>query len=232
MLLAENNHQRINLELDTFAACSGATTANITDAGQWNEPKQLDALSSSTDVVTLTIGGNDIGFVPFATACVTNVCNENSAIYASTVSAINSLGDDLEDTYEQVLGEIAEDGHLYVLNYPMMVPMDKQYGDLKNPICAYMAGSTELTAELGDWGDARAAQDIIARLNAAIELSVYNIHTNDPRIHYVDVSMEFEGKDICTLDSLFINDDVPPATFHPKTGGQKVLAETVRISMQ
>ncbi|HET6510120.1 MAG TPA: SGNH/GDSL hydrolase family protein [Baekduia sp.] len=64
-------------------SCSGATTADMTAAqdvtpGPANPP-QLDALSAATQTVTLSIGGNDIGFTsiiencasasPFGTPC-------------------------------------------------------------------------------------------------------------------------------------------------------------------
>lgn len=42
--------------------CGGATTAHI--LGPWNElPPQVDALTPDTALVTVTIGGNDIGYI-------------------------------------------------------------------------------------------------------------------------------------------------------------------------
>lgn len=42
--------------------CGGATTAHI--LGPWNElPAQVDALTLDTELVTITIGGNDIGYI-------------------------------------------------------------------------------------------------------------------------------------------------------------------------
>lgn len=46
----------------TDASCAGAITDDVLDS-------QLDALSQDTDVVTLTIGGNDIGFAGIALDC-------------------------------------------------------------------------------------------------------------------------------------------------------------------
>jgi lysophospholipase L1-like esterase len=44
------------------ASCSGATTRHVLDA--WNElPAQLDALRPDTRLVTVTIGGNDLGYM-------------------------------------------------------------------------------------------------------------------------------------------------------------------------
>ena len=55
-------------------SCSGATTANMTgsqstDAG--TNPPQFNALSAATKVVSLQIGGNDIGFTSIIENCAT-----------------------------------------------------------------------------------------------------------------------------------------------------------------
>ncbi|MFW6597793.1 SGNH/GDSL hydrolase family protein [Propionibacteriaceae bacterium Y2011] len=46
----------------TLAACSGATTADVTN-------QQLSSLRSTTRHVTITVGGNDVGFAPVLTEC-------------------------------------------------------------------------------------------------------------------------------------------------------------------
>jgi lysophospholipase L1-like esterase len=43
---------------------SGATTANVLTESQHGAPPQVDALDGSEDLVTVTIGGNDAGYVP------------------------------------------------------------------------------------------------------------------------------------------------------------------------
>lgn len=43
---------------------SGATTAHILTDSQRGAPPQIDALDGSEAVVTITIGGNDVGYVP------------------------------------------------------------------------------------------------------------------------------------------------------------------------
>ena len=56
-LLAE----RLKLTLDDVS-CGGAETAHI--LGPWNElPAQIDAVRADTQLVTLTIGGNDLSYV-------------------------------------------------------------------------------------------------------------------------------------------------------------------------
>ncbi len=65
-------HQLMRLRHLTLidVSCSGATTDHL--LGPWDKlPPQLDALSSDTKLVTITIGGNDVGFVGglFANSC-------------------------------------------------------------------------------------------------------------------------------------------------------------------
>jgi lysophospholipase L1-like esterase len=53
-------------------SCSGATTANLAGAQQvpgGTNPAQLNALTARTDLVTLGIGGNDIGFGQIILTC-------------------------------------------------------------------------------------------------------------------------------------------------------------------
>jgi lysophospholipase L1-like esterase len=44
---------------------SGATTAHVLADPQHGAPPQIDALDGSEDLVTVTIGGNDAGYVPY-----------------------------------------------------------------------------------------------------------------------------------------------------------------------
>ena len=56
------------------ATCSGATTEDMTEAQSTelgSVPPQFDSLSAETTRVSLTIGGNDIGFSEIIESCVT-----------------------------------------------------------------------------------------------------------------------------------------------------------------
>ncbi len=44
----------------TDVSCGGATTANILERGQFGAAAQLDAVTADTQLVTVTIGGNDV----------------------------------------------------------------------------------------------------------------------------------------------------------------------------
>ncbi|CPY86071.1 lipase 2 [Mycobacteroides abscessus] len=47
---------------------SGATTAHILTDSHNNDPPQIDALDGTEELVTVTVGGNDVGYVPFLAA--------------------------------------------------------------------------------------------------------------------------------------------------------------------
>jgi lysophospholipase L1-like esterase len=59
--------QRLGLDL-VDVTYSGATTAHVLSDRQNDEPPQIDALDGSEELVTITIGGNDVGYIPLLTA--------------------------------------------------------------------------------------------------------------------------------------------------------------------
>jgi lysophospholipase L1-like esterase len=58
---------RLNLQL-VDVTFSGATTAHVLAERQRGQPPQIDALDGSESLVTVTIGGNDVGYVPLLIA--------------------------------------------------------------------------------------------------------------------------------------------------------------------
>jgi lysophospholipase L1-like esterase len=95
----------------TFAACAGATTVGLRSS-------QLGGLSAATDLVTVTIGGNDADFVGTVIACrlgTDSACFDKldtaSAFIRSTLPAR------LDDTYRDIRTR-APNARLAVLGYP------------------------------------------------------------------------------------------------------------------
>jgi len=89
-LLLDDPSVTANLEPATFAACSGAVTADVTSPNPVNagEPDQRSHVDQFTDVITLTMGGNDIGFADLAVKCVLLDCYQE----ISWKEAIGSTG--------------------------------------------------------------------------------------------------------------------------------------------
>ena len=95
----------------TFAACAGATTASVRSS-------QLGGLSAATDLVTITVGGNDADFVGTVLACrlgTDAVCF--SKLDAATAFIQNTLPARLDATYSDIRAR-APNARLVVLGYP------------------------------------------------------------------------------------------------------------------
>ena len=91
-----------------FVACSGAKTTDLI-------AKQLSALSASTNLVTMTIGGNDIGFASLIQQCTLSDCT--STLLKTTASLATTLGPPLDTAFADVR-KAAPDAVVIVLGYP------------------------------------------------------------------------------------------------------------------
>lgn len=91
----------------SFVACSGAVTGDVINS-------QSNALSSTTKLVTITIGGNDIGFTSLILACTTLGCS--SQISSSQSKITNELPAKLNSTYATIKAK-APNAKVVVLGY-------------------------------------------------------------------------------------------------------------------
>ncbi|MGX7826205.1 SGNH/GDSL hydrolase family protein [Actinokineospora sp. 24-640] len=97
----------------TFAACTGATTDDVL-GGQLNE------VSSKTTLVSITVGGNDIGFADVLTECT---LSGDAACASAAQSAADRARADLParlDTVYAAVRDRAPDARLVVLGYPRL----------------------------------------------------------------------------------------------------------------
>jgi lysophospholipase L1-like esterase len=124
----------------TDATCSGAVTANIIDKPQVtapgvSAPVQSDALSASTDVVTVTIGGNDFGFAPIAASCIAlsatgpTVTTYDSCKEFYTVDGHDILAPTIPNIVQpavkhafEVIRQKAPNAKIFVIGYPAIAP--------------------------------------------------------------------------------------------------------------
>lgn len=95
-----------------FAACSGATTADLLAT-------QLDALDAETDLVTVTIGGNDIGWAQAVKACITPWNDCSGDIEAAEARIRDELPGLLDGAYGAIAGR-APNAAVFVLGYPRL----------------------------------------------------------------------------------------------------------------
>jgi lysophospholipase L1-like esterase len=90
--------QRLNLDL-VDVTFSGATTANVLAERQRGAPPQIDALNGSEALVTITIGGNDVGYVPLLMAA-------SLPVPARLIPNIRGLLD--RDARDEALGQVGD----------------------------------------------------------------------------------------------------------------------------
>ena len=88
-------------------ACSGATIANLTTTGQNGEPAQINQLTTNSKLVTVTIGGNDLGFASILTNCLKSPTACESQYNSDNTSNLYTIMDDtlgpkLEATYKAI----------------------------------------------------------------------------------------------------------------------------------
>jgi lysophospholipase L1-like esterase len=111
--------QRANTSL-TFVACSGATTSDLMAS-------QIQSVNADTDIVTMTIGGNDIGFADLIVQCTLSDC---SAALDSTRSTLPAFLPPRLDTVYTALEARAPAATVVVLGYPRIFSSAGCWGTL------------------------------------------------------------------------------------------------------
>jgi lysophospholipase L1-like esterase len=101
------SQQRPNTQL-AFVACSGAVTGDVLN-------NQVNAVTADTKLVTITIGGNDVGFTSLIVACTTLGCQ--SQINSSNSQIVNELPAKLNATYAAIKTR-APGAQVVVVGYP------------------------------------------------------------------------------------------------------------------
>ena len=133
----------------SFFACTGATLDDIYGGGaraNGSLPKQIDHIGPSTNVVTLTGGGNDVGFADVIRNCTAwarllalpalETCPH---IPVDTIPAQpgfttasrknwDAIYDELVHTYVSVQSKMSPAGQLYVLTYPLFFANPNDWG--------------------------------------------------------------------------------------------------------
>ncbi len=114
----------------TDVSCSGATTANLTTTAQYSDqPPQENALSASTGVVSVGIGGNDNGlFGETLVACGSEDLVTFGLLNLCKATYGNKLAEEIEADGPVVGGALAEISErspaalVFVVGYPDILP--------------------------------------------------------------------------------------------------------------
>jgi lysophospholipase L1-like esterase len=119
------------------ATCSGARTVHMTEPQGVDpdgpNPPQFNSLNAETTVVSLTIGGNDIGFSEVAESCVTANPFSHPCLDKYNPGGVDQLKARVEATAPKVAAVLqgihtrSPAAKIYILNYPAIFP-ESGYG--------------------------------------------------------------------------------------------------------
>jgi lysophospholipase L1-like esterase len=177
-----------------FVACAGATTDDVRST-------QLGVLNASTTLVTISVGGNDIGFKQLAESCrfhSTATCRK--AVNDAISTAQTTLPASLAATYRDIK-TAAPRARLVVLGYPRLFETGTSCG---------LFGINETKRRM---------------LNDGTDLldSVIRTQAQAAGATYVDPQDRFAGHRICSSEP-WINGTVPLLvdSYHPNAKGHSL----------
>jgi lysophospholipase L1-like esterase len=204
--------------------CSGATTAQMsrtqtTRAG--SNPPQLDAVTPDTTLVTLTVGGNDIGFSDIVAHCLSTASAGRQAATSAPCRSYYTAGgrdvltariDDAAADVTAVARRIrqrAPAATLLVVGYPSLLP--PRNGCVEAPLSA---------------GDLAYVDQVTRALNSMLR----GVADHAGGV-YVDTAASSAGHDICAPPGVRWIEGrhpvAPAAPFHPNALGMRNTADQV-----
>lgn len=211
--------KKINVAKLVDVSCSGAVTSDLFRAqsvtpGPANAP-QVDALNSRTKVVTLGIGGNDIGFSDIVSTCATQNPFGKGCAAGYTAGGVDQLSTKITETAPKVgkiLAEItkrAPQATVYVVGYPTVVPAT---GNGCYPMVPVLAK------------DIPYLRAKVTELNAMLAQQAAKAGA-----HYIDLATPSIGHDFCSASKWVegIVPTAPAAPVHPNAAGMAGMSVTV-----
>ncbi|WP_189269473.1 SGNH/GDSL hydrolase family protein [Streptomyces fuscichromogenes] len=209
----------------TDVSCSGATTADMTASQTDGVPAQLGALNRGTDLVTITIGGNDIGFSTVLGTCAQLTATDPTGTPCQT-HYTSVYEDQISDAIDQTAPKVAQvlravhhrapHAKVVVVGYPDLFPDDG-------------VGCTSKTVPLAV-GDFAWLRDKEKELNAML---FRQARKNGAR--YVNTYTPSIGHDLCKpTGERWIETfapETPAAPVHPNAMGESVMATAVESAL-
>lgn len=176
----------------TFAACSGAKTQDLL-------ADQIGGLDDRTDLVTVGIGGNDIGWGTAVGACMQQASFDCAPIVQASRAAVE---DELPDLLDEVYSEIAERApraEVYVIGYPRLFSKEEPC----ESIPYVTPDEQELMNEAADVLD-----------------EVIEAKADEYDFTYLKIVDDFEGHAICEAETWLHGFTGTVDSFHPNAAGQ------------
>ena len=202
-----------------FVACAGAQTGNLETTFKEDDP-QLDSLSAGTDLVTITIGGNDMDFDGILKFCGTPLrgdCFDPNEEFRSGLSLddwmtqqTEVVAGDLEELFQDIRDRTSPSTTVVVLGYPRLFPVSSRQD------CEKLRAWASEMDDLNAW---------TSYFNSRIEEEAVSAG-----LKFLNMESVFAGHETCGADGEWINAVVgvgDDPTFHPKAAGQEAMADAV-----
>ncbi len=198
---------RQRLALDDFVACAGATTTSLVEGGQ------LSALDAGSDLVLLSIGGNDIGWSQAVVACLLRA---DADCARTTETILGRIGNDLPALLDTLHGQVAAaapEARVVVTGYPRLFSPDH---------------GSYLGASQGEQQSLNGGADL---LNAVLRTAA-----EEHGFDYVDMTHRFDGHGVNApepwiLGLLRPDGSLEPGAFHPNAAGYEAYAAAVTAAI-
>ena len=177
----------------SFQACSGAKTPEVNE-------KQLGTLSSSTALVTITIGGNDAGFSNVILNCALYFFTCSGAINGANEFIAKKLPGLLETTYKDIRAK-ATTAEVIVLGYPKLFTKE---------------GAT-CNVNLLTSGNEKKMNETAEKLDGVVKGRAEAM-----KFKFVNPTSAFEPHEVCS-SSEWLNGQSNPLeeSYHPNVKGQE-----------
>lgn len=210
-----------------FYACSRQRGADMLETLDGAE-SQIGRVGPHTSLVTIGIGGNDLGFTSVLRACMvrvplmeTSACSDQEEDIEARINAFDSTFDDIIDE----IRERAPDARILVVGYPRLFPAD--------PEGMYYT----LAPHDQEW-----LNTILKRFDARIQEDVGELDAQivDDRqtgsVEYVRMYTALKGHEIGAehpwLNGVLLGDlsggvEVDHGTFHPNARGHKAFTKRI-----
>ncbi|MDQ4145287.1 MAG: SGNH/GDSL hydrolase family protein [Actinomycetota bacterium] len=238
-----------------FQACSGATTDNVMHRGKWGDPLpqlRLDRradrgnlndlpVDSGTDLVTITIGGNNVHFNDVLRFCVfSNDCTtelyQGRPLAQYAREQRDALSPQLDAVYSRIRAQ-AKKARIVVMGYPHLLPASPQEQN-----CGKLAQRSYFRRQglryvVRSIGFSQREQNYLRQATSELNQLIAARVSKNGTARFVPVDGLFAGHEVCggkgewvngvslSITSLGVNDQ----SFHPNESGQHAYAAAVNL---
>ncbi|MFC5746091.1 SGNH/GDSL hydrolase family protein [Actinomadura rugatobispora] len=203
-----------------FWACSGATTRTFL-SGKSGEPSQLTRIDANTSLITISVGGNDVGFSKVLAGCVVKLpwsrsCSDQGRDVAARMAELRRT---LPDLYSKVTAKSPK-ARVIVMGYP------RAFSEADG------AGGDNLSVADQQWLNARARDlnELIRQTTAEADQRIAATG-GAGSVEFADAYSTFAGHEVGSSDPYMNGLAVSvsalaaePRSFHPTVRGHEALA--------